>query len=136
MRVRRRPRDLTLLNVTPLIDVVFILLVFFMLTTNFARFRLIGIDTPEEREVLMDATAAVVIAVRADGTLAYDGETASADEVSRKVAGLVAIDPGRTFLVRPDKGVTMQEALDAFQLARDAGAYAVTFAANREENAP
>jgi len=133
MIFRRKRPDIALLNVTPLIDVVFILLVFFMLTTNFARFRLIGIDTPQEREVLQDATAAIVIRVNDDGTLAYDGRPASPEEVSREVARLVEIDPGRTFLVRPEDEVTMQEAIDAFQLARDAGGYAVSFATSKTD---
>lgn len=135
MIFRRKRREVTLLDVTPLIDVVFILLVFFMLTTNFARFRLIGIDTPQEREVLLDATAAIVISVNDDGTLEYDGKPATRTEIGRKVAELVTIDPGRTFLIRPEAGVTMQEALDTFQLARDAGAYAVSFATERKDGA-
>jgi len=130
---RRKRRSMTLLNVTPLIDVVFILLVFFMLTTNFARFRLIGVETPQEREVLQDATAAIVILVKDDGTLAYDGEPASRAEVTRQVSSLVEVDPGRTFLVRPEPEVSVQEALDVFQLTREAGAYAVSFATEREE---
>lgn len=136
MIFRRKRPDIALLNVTPLIDVVFILLVFFMLTTNFARFRLIGIDTPQEREVLQDATAAIVIKVNDDGTLAYDGKPASPQEIAREVSAMVEVDPGRTFLVRPEDGVTMQEAVDAFQLARDAGAYAVSFATNPGEPRP
>ena len=135
MIFRRKRPDIALLNVTPLIDVVFILLVFFMLTTNFARFRLIGIDTPQEREVMQDATAAIVIRVNDDGTLAYDGKPANPADISRAVAELVEVDPGRTFLVRPEDGVTMQEAIDAFQLARDAGAYAVSFATSEAEAA-
>ncbi|MEM6266586.1 MAG: biopolymer transporter ExbD [Pseudomonadota bacterium] len=133
MHLRRKRRDVVLLNVTPLIDVVFILLVFFMLTTNFARFRLIGIDTPQDREVVMDATAAIVIEVKDAETLIYDGEPASRDDIAREVASITEIDPGRAFLVRPDDGVTMQEAVDVFQLARDSGAFAVSFATEREE---
>ena len=135
MHLRRKRRNIVLLNVTPLIDVVFILLVFFMLTTNFARFRLIGIDTPQEREVVRDATAAIVIEIEDDGTLIYDGDEASENEITRKIETLVSADPGRTFLVRPDEDVTMQEAIDVFQLARDAGAYAVSFATEREDGA-
>jgi biopolymer transport protein ExbD len=128
MNFRRERRSVALLNVTPLIDVVFILLVFFMLTTNFARFRLIGIDTPQEREVVQDPTAAVVILVKADGRYEYDGGPATLAEIGNNVARLVTADPGRTFLVRPEPGVTMQEAIDIYQLARDSGAYAVSFA--------
>lgn len=133
MHLRRKRRGIVLLNVTPLIDVVFILLVFFMLSTNFARFRLIGIDTPQDREVLRDSTAAIVIEINEDGTLKYDGDSATEAEVIRYVSTLVEVDPGRTFLVRPQDGVTMQQAVNVFQLARDAGAYSVSFATERDD---
>ncbi|MEO1044769.1 MAG: biopolymer transporter ExbD [Pseudomonadota bacterium] len=133
MNLRRKRRNITLLNVTPLIDVVFILLVFFMLTTNFARFRLIGIDTPQDMEVVQDPTAAIVIRIKSNGDLEYDGEPASAQQIEADVAALTEIDPGRTFLIRPMSDVTMQKAIDIYQLTRDSGAFAVTFSPPEEE---
>ena len=133
MNFRRKRSRIALMNVTPLIDVVFILLVFFMLTTNFARFRLIGVDTPQETEIVTDPAAAIVILVKNDGTFEYDGEPARLDTIETNVASIIAVDPGRPFLVRPERGVTMQEALDVFQLSRDAGAYAVSFSRPAEE---
>jgi len=137
MNFRRKRRNVVLMNVTPLIDVVFILLVFFMLTTNFARFRLIGVDAPQETEVVTDPAAAIVILVKADGGFEYDSQPVEYGDIGPKVAGIIAVDPGRPFLVRPENGVTMQEALDVFQLARDSGAYAVSFSRPAEpEDAP
>ncbi len=133
MNFRRKRREMVLMNVTPLIDVVFILLVFFMLTTNFARFRLIGVDAPEETEVVQDPTAAIVLLVKADGTVTYDGDEADFQTIAAKVAQITAVDPGRPFLVRPEKGVTVQEALDVFQLARESGGYMVSFSRPAEE---
>jgi len=136
MQLRKVRRPIALLNVTPLIDVVFILLVFFMLSTNFARFRLIGVETPQDREVLRDAAAAVVILVKDNGDLEYDGDPATPEQVRQNVANLVAIDPGRSFLVRPEKGVSVQEAIDVFQMARDSGATLVSFAKPETPGAP
>ena len=133
MHFRRKRSRIALMNVTPLIDVVFILLVFFMLTTNFARFRLIGVDTPQETEIVTDPAAAIVILVKNDGTFEYDGDPTEFDTIGAKVASIIAVDPGRPFLVRPERGVTMQEALDVFQLSRNAGAYAVSFSRPAEE---
>lgn len=134
MNFRRKRRNMVLMNVTPLIDVVFILLVFFMLTTNFARFRLIGVDAPQETEVVTDPAAAIVILVKADGGFEYDGNPVEFDDIGGQVASIIAVDPGRPFLVRPEKGVSMQEALDVFQLSRDSGAYAVSFSRPAEED--
>lgn len=133
MNFRRQRKNPSLMNVTPLIDVVFILLVFFMLATNFARFRLIGVDAPQDTEVVKDPTAGIVILVKQDGTLDYDGEPATPEAIAQSIRGLTANDPMRPFLVRPENGVNMQDALDAFQLARRAGAYAVSFSRPAEE---
>lgn len=134
MNFRRKRRNVALLNVTPLIDVVFILLVFFMLTTNFARFRLIGVDTPQVTEVVTDQDAAIVILVKADGSFEYDNKPIALSKIAGQVSAIIAVDPGRSFLVRPERGVTMQEALDVFQLARNSGAYAVSFSRPERED--
>ena len=110
-----------------MIDVVFILLVFFMLTTQFDQFRIIGVAAPEETEVVLDADAAIVILVKADGSYDYDGDPADLDTIRASVAAMAAIDPGRAFLIRPEPEVSIQEGLDVFQAARDAGATAVSF---------
>ena len=137
MHIRRHKTEIPGLNVTPLIDVVFILLVFFMLTTNFERFRLIGVDTPQETEESLDPDAAIVILVKADGSLDFDGEPQSLEEITANVARLAASDRSRQFLVRPEQGVTIQAALDVFQAAREAGAMAISFseAADEDEGA-
>jgi biopolymer transport protein ExbD len=135
MNFRKQRRRVALLNVTPLIDVVFILLVFFMLTTNFARFRLIGVDAPEETEAVKDAEAAIVVLVKANGDFEYDNSPASLEEIATEVAYITDIDPGRSFLIRPEPGVEMQTALDVFQLTRESGGYAVSFSRPLDEDA-
>ena len=133
MNFRKQRRRVVLLNITPLIDVVFILLVFFMLTTNFARFRLIGVDAPEETEAVKDAAAAIVVLVKKNGEYEYDNAPATLEDIASKVAEITDIDPGRSFLIRPERGVEMQQALDVFQLTRESGGYAVSFSRPLDE---
>ena len=133
MNFRRKRKQVALMNVTPLIDVVFILLVFFMLTTNFARFRLIGVDAPEDTEIVRDSAASIVILVKADGEFEYDNAPATLEEIKINVRDITDVDPLRGFLVRPEKGVTMQDALDVFQVTRKAGGYSVSFSRPAEE---
>ncbi|MFT7289372.1 MAG: biopolymer transport protein ExbD, partial [Halieaceae bacterium] len=47
MRFRRRTRDELDVNLTPLIDVVFLLLIFFMVSTTFTRETQLSVDLPE-----------------------------------------------------------------------------------------
>ncbi len=133
MRLRPRQSAVTVLNITPMIDVVFILLVFFMLATNFANFRLIRVDTPEETKVVDEAEAAIVILLKEDGSVLFDAEPIEPDRLTEAVARVIAIDPGRAFLIRPEEGVSLQRAIDAFGEARAAGAVAISFSPPREE---
>ncbi|MEO1013928.1 MAG: biopolymer transporter ExbD [Pseudomonadota bacterium] len=127
MRIRRSQDAVRVLNITPLIDVVFILLVFFMLATNFASYRLIRVETPRETEVVKTSEGAIVIGIDADGGLTFDTQPIAEDELDAAVAEVIAIDPGRVFLVRPEKGVPLQEAIRLYDAARRAGAQAVSF---------
>ena len=127
MRIRRSNNCGNGLNVTPLIDVVFILLVFFMLATNFASYRLIRVETPRETEVVNTSDGAIVIVVGANGDLTFDTAPIEKDQLVDKISEVVAIDPGRVFLVRPEKGVSLQEAIEIYDAAHRAGARSVSF---------
>jgi biopolymer transport protein ExbD len=67
----RVPQEATF-DLTPLIDVVLLLIIFFMLTAQFARMQLSTMDLPRERGLAAGkpGEAAVVIDLRADGSLA------------------------------------------------------------------
>ncbi len=135
MRLRRAKSAVTVLNITPMIDVVFILLVFFMLATNFAYFRLIRIETPEETKVVEKSDAAIVILLKEDGTTTFDAEPVQGGRLAEAVAAVLEIDPGRTFLIRPEPGVSLQRAIDAFGIARMAGARSLAFSPPRTDGA-
>ena len=127
MDIRRQTPSAPPLNITPLIDVVFILLVFFMLATNFAAYRLIRVETPRETEVVKTSDGAIVIAIKPGGEITFDGEPVPQDALYDAIAAVVAIDPGRTFLIRPFGDVSLQEAIALYDIARAAGASAVSF---------
>ena len=133
MLVKKPRRPNQLLNITPLIDVVFILLVFFMLATSFAQYRLIGVDTPQETEISTNEAGSVVVLLTRDGGMEFDGEPIDPDTLEARIAGVLAVDPLRGFLVRPQDEVTLQAAVTTFDRTRDAGAIFVSFSPPRED---
>ena len=63
------------LNLTPLIDVVFLLLIFFMVSTTFVESRGISVTLPETKSTRKaDETQNLVVSIKQDGSL-YLGET-------------------------------------------------------------
>lgn len=127
MRIRRKGEAVKVLNITPLIDVVFILLVFFMMATNFAEYKLIRVETPRETEVVKTSEGAIVVQIAPGGELSFDNAPMERDSLTENVARVVQIDPERVFLVRPLDDVSLQEAVAIYDLVRRGGASTVSF---------
>jgi len=114
-RAGRRP----LISLTPLIDVVFILLVFFMLASSYLEWRSIDLDTPAAAAANSSMEGAILVEVRRDG-LRLSGETVSLDTLVERVGERVAAKPEQRCLVKAAPGVALQEAvqvLDRLALA-------------------
>jgi biopolymer transport protein ExbD len=100
---RRRP----LISLTPLIDVVFILLVFFMLASSFLDWRAIGLTAPADAAAGGSVEGTLLVEVRPEG-LRFAGEFMPLDAVAERVGRRVARTPDITVLVRPTTGVDLQ----------------------------
>jgi biopolymer transport protein ExbD len=67
MRKRHRPEDETEINITPMLDIVFIMLIFFIVTTSFVREHGLDISRPTQAEPeVVDPTDDLPIVVRID----------------------------------------------------------------------
>ncbi|WP_422133330.1 MULTISPECIES: ExbD/TolR family protein [unclassified Endozoicomonas] len=77
MKFRRQSREEVSLNLTPLIDVVFLLLIFFMVSTTFTKETQLAIDLPEasgEQSASVEKTQ-VEITISREGHYAVNGQS-------------------------------------------------------------
>lgn len=113
---RRRRRAIGL---APLIDVVFILLLFFILTTNFTRWREMPIAMPAQAEAL-DPPDVRVLGLAADGVLRY-GERAFNGADVAALRAFVAEAPDAGYVIDA-AGVSTQTVVDWLDRLKAAGA--------------
>ncbi|HSH44120.1 MAG TPA: biopolymer transporter ExbD [Arenicellales bacterium] len=113
---RRRP----LISLTPLIDVVFILLVFFMLASSFMDWRAIELSTPGEAGAAPQTEGALLVEVHAGG-LRLSGVPLDADRLADRISARLASTPDQRVLVKPAPGVSMQRAVDVLDELAVAG---------------
>lgn len=74
MKFRRQDRDEEGVNLTPLIDVVFLLLIFFMVSTTFTKETHLSVDLPEATgEPSADIPDQLEILISADGSYSVNG---------------------------------------------------------------
>lgn len=105
---------------TPLVDVVFLMLVFFLLTSNFVRYRAVEVDFTETRE----GTSAdgVLILFRLDqDDLTIDGAPASVNDVPGAVAGRLARFPALEALVLVHENSPLQSLVTVIEAIREGG---------------
>ena len=75
IQFKRQERNPVDINLTPLIDVVFLLLIFFMVSTSFTREAHLTLQLPEaERATESDEFARLDVVVDADGFYRVDGQ--------------------------------------------------------------
>lgn len=121
----RRRRSLVIL--TPLVDVVFILLVFFMLVSNFSDRRVIDMLTPAAAKQATEADSVGVILIRVgrDGSLNISGLPTTAVKLAQEVAVRSVGDIEYSYLIQPDAGVSLQEVVSVVDLLKNSGARSV-----------
>jgi biopolymer transport protein ExbD len=91
---RRITQDLEI-NLTPLIDVVFLLLIFFMVSTTFTRENRLAVNLPEADGNPVEETARTIeISVSQGGAYAIDGRTLVNSELSTLMQGLEEVALG------------------------------------------
>ena len=73
MNFRRLRRPEVSINLTPLIDVVFLLLIFFMVSTSFSELTQLVVDLPEAEGMPATVETAVVLSIDATGNMALNG---------------------------------------------------------------
>ena len=119
-------------NVAPLIDIVFILLIFFVVTTTFARDLGIDIERPSAGSATEQPANLVRVAVGRGGELAVDGRATSAWRLSAEVEDRMAYHADKSVLVVADRSVDAETLVDVMDTCRQAGAQQVAIAVEKE----
>ena len=112
------------INVTPMVDVMLVLLIIFMVITPMLQNK-VAIDMAKvDNAVAMpdaDKEDAIVVAVTRDGRFFLGQDKIAPSELGRKVADKLADKPGKTIYVRADARAQYKAVEDAIDDVRTAG---------------
>jgi len=111
------------INLTPLLDMLFLLIVFFIVSSVF-------VEEEKDMEVqlpvsvqaeALTAPQPIVINIRQDGTLIHHGRTLTPDELERELKAAFEQQPGRSVILRADGRLITREVVRVMDLVKDAG---------------
>jgi len=114
------------LNLTPLIDIVFLLLVFFMLTAHFIEEERIDIQLPKaSSSEPVEDNKYVTVTLTPDGLLLVDGSVTELTDLTEVLRGALH-SPGKSYVrLKGDQQADFGKAVQIIDAARLAGAEAL-----------
>lgn len=133
-RKRRGPQML----IAPLIDCVFLLLIFFMSTTVFPDNAGIKVDKPEAETGKPLTTEHMLIAISKDGEYYYKDKVRSIEEIRQIIKAEVAVRPEREIIVQVDRNTVTDHLIRILDAARVSKAKNIAIATKQigEEQSP
>lgn len=125
MRLRKRAgahrRLNATLNLTPLIDVVFQLLLFFMLSSNFILQPGIQVDLPKAQAVTLQEREDLILTISRDHELFLNEQRVTLAQLPNVLLERTATRANKTLFIRPDKHVETGLLVEAMGIAKSIG---------------
>ena len=115
-------------NITPMLDVVFILLIFFIVTANFIKEPGLEINRPDSDTAETQENAAILIAVGPTGEVWMDGRRIDVRQVKANVVKMLADNPQGSVVIQADEKAVADTIIKVMDGAREAGVNAISLA--------
>ena len=115
-------------NITPMLDVVFILLIFFIVTANFIKEPGLEINRPDSETSEITENAAILIAIGAAGEIYMDGRRIDVRQVKANVIRLIAENPQGSVVIQADVNSTAEKIVAVMEEVREAGVVDISIA--------
>jgi biopolymer transport protein ExbD len=122
LRRRATRSNETTVDLTPMIDMTFILLIFFMVSTTFVKDMKIDIDRPGAQTQSVASTKAVRLYIDKQGEVYLEGEPVRTWVIQGRVRDLIKGMTQKSVLVVTDATVPSERLIEVIDQARLAGA--------------
>ena len=134
MLVHARPkkRYAVQIPITPLIDIVFMLLIYFLLTTNFMVDEGIKIKLPQARAAAPQTEETITVYVDSQGQAFLGEDEISLDRLFDRLKEKIGARQDELVVVRADRSVMLNKAVKVMDIAKAAGAGRLCLATEKE----
>ncbi len=127
MTIRKRKAIRSELNMTPLIDIVFLLLVFFMLTSHFVEDKAMDIELPQsETSVAIDDAKRITVTIDKESVIYFCGMRTDKQVLSQQLKKRFSNQPKKEVYIQGDKTTDLQLLLEIMDIAKKSGAQSIS----------
>lgn len=122
MKFSTTHRPLSVFSYSSLTDIVFLLLIFFLLSSSFVLQTGIKVQLPKSATAEQQPQTQIVITVTTDGRIYLNTEQLTVDALGARLAPLVSRDPEKLVIIKADQSVSLQSAVQVMDIAKGVGA--------------
>jgi len=120
------------INLTPMLDVVFIMLIFFIVTATFIKEAGIQVERPDAVTAESQEDAAILIAISANDEIWIDREERDPRALRGVIQQLHAENPKGSIVIQADEGSTHETLVKVMEAAKAAGVTNVAIASDKD----
>ena len=128
---KKRPRYAVQAPLTSLIDIVFLLLIYFLLTTNFMVEEGIDVKLPRADAARTQNQTEITIVVDESGRAFMGDREVPLHELFNEIQTRIAGAPDRMVVIKADRSVELDKAVRVMDVAKAAGAGRLSLATER-----
>ncbi len=133
MEIERRKRRHSHIDIAPLVDVVFLLLLFFMLTFNMAIDQAIMIRLPKSETSDIQAGSRIVVAISSEGDVFIQDRKIDITAISAVIRHQPGWSPDTPVNIRADQGVSLGLLVRVIDGVKNAGSRQFNVVTERQE---
>jgi biopolymer transport protein ExbD len=117
------------INITPMLDVVFIMLIFFIVTASFVKEAGIDVNRPDAETAVRQERANILIAISENNDIWIDQRQVDPRALRANIERLHAENPEGSVVIQADKKAITETLIQVMDSARQAGVFNVSIAA-------
>ncbi|MCK4485972.1 MAG: biopolymer transporter ExbD [Desulfobacterales bacterium] len=129
---KKRARIKVQVPLTSLIDIVFLLLIYFLLTTNFMVEEGIKIKLPQARAAAPQTEEVITVYVDQQGRAFLGAEEVSVARLFDRLKEMIGGKDNKLVVIRADRAVILNKAVKVMDIAKAAGAGRLCLATEKE----
>jgi len=132
MRFRQKSQNVDTVDVSPLIDMVFILLIFFMVTTTFVKDMSLELQRPSAASSTLASTKTLRVYIDSSNEIYVDNQSVKLWALQSKLRDLLRTASEKSLLIITDTNIAVGILIDVVDECRQSGAKDVAVSTTKE----